>query len=362
MSVSSQLGLRHGLLNSQFKLALAALCLSCIASAATFSGLYTVNVALLSDPGLTQIEATRIAMGQLLTRITGRPDAAQELIFLNLLDQAGDFVLEVGKLDRDTLTVTFDALSIVRELRTLDQPVWGPERPLTLMWVAVDAGFGQRGILSAQFPEAHNEPVIAELKDRLRQELFNVADVRGLPVTLPLLDLEDMASLSFADIWGGFNDRIRKASARYHADAILSGRVRVTAFGTNVQWTLIRGDKERGITTATLGEGLDRVAEIYAEEFGTIGRSRTTQIAVLGVTESSHYFEVLSYMDSLSFLESVKVEQYDPAGLLLRVTWRGDLGLLQRMFDLDNVLIPANTMGTQNGERVPNNLAFRLLH
>ena len=67
-------------------------------------------------------------------------------------------------------------------------------------------------------------------------------------------------------------------------------------------------------------------------------------------------------MDSLSFLESVKVEQYDPAGLLLRITWRGDLDLLQRMFDLGNVLIPANTMGTKNGERAPNNLAFRLLH
>ena len=362
MSVSSQLGLRHGLLNSQFKLALAALCLSCIASAATFSGLYTVNVALLSDPGLTQIEATRIAMGQLLTRITGRPDAAQELIFLNLLDQAGDFVLEVGKLDRDTLTVTFDALSIVRELRTLDQPVWGPERPLTLMWVAVDAGFGQRGILSAQFPEAHNEPVIAELKDRLRQKLFNVADVRGLPVTLPLLDLEDMASLSFADIWGGFNDRIRKASARYHADAILSGRVRVTAFGTNVQWTLIRGDKERGITTATLGEGLDRLAEIYAEDFGAIGKPRTVQIVVLDINERSHYFNALSYMNSLSLLESVRVVQFGPDGLLLRVTWRGDLGVFERMLSLDNVLTPVITTRSSNNPGVETRLTFRLVH
>ena len=80
------------------------------------------------------------------------------------------------------------------------------------------------------------------------------------------------------------------------------------------------------------------------------------------MTESSHYFEVLSYMNSLSFLESVKVEQYDPAGLFLRVTWRGDLGFLQRMFNLDNVLTPVNTIGMQGGERAPTNLVFRLPH
>ena len=364
MSVPTQFGLRYRSLAMQFVIAvvLAVLCLPCAAFAATFSDLYTINLALQSSSMPTQNEATRVAMGRLLTRITGRPDAARELIFLNLLDKAEDFVLEIGRLDRDTLTVTFNEQSIERELRSLDQPVWGPERPLTLIWVAVDAGLGRRSILSGETSELQNKLAMTDLDDRLRQEIFRTAYDRGLPIAFPLLDLEDMASLAFVDVWGGFNDRIREASVRYKADAILSGRVRVSEFGDNVQWTLIWGDWESGITTATLGEGLDRVAEIYAEEFGAIGRSRPTQITVLGVTESSHYFEVLSYMDSLSFLESVKVEQYDPTGLLLRITWRGDLDLLQRMLDLGNVLIPANTMGTKNGERVPNNLAFRLLH
>ena len=364
MSVPTQLGLRYRSLAMQCILAvvLAMLWLPCVVFAATFGGLYTVNVALQSDSIPTQDEATRVAMGRLLTRVTGRPDAARELIFLNLLDKAENFVLEIGRLDRDTLTVTFDEQSVERELRSLGQPVWGPERPLTLIWVAVDAGFGQRNILSGEASETQNELAMMNLNDRLRQEILKAAYARGLPVAFPLLDLEDIASLTFVDVWGGFNERIREASVRYKADVILSGRVRVSEFGNNVQWTLIRGNQERGITAATLGEGLDRVAEIYAEEFGAIGRSRTTQIAVLGVTESSHYFEVLSYMNSLSFLESVKVEQYGPAGLLLRVTWRGDLGFLQRMLNLDNVLIPENIMGMQGGERTPINLAFRLLH
>jgi len=310
---------------------------------------------------LTQGEATRVAMGRLLTRITGHPDAVRELIFLNLLDKAEDFVLEIGRLNRDTLTVTFDEQSVERELRFLDQPVWGPERPLTLIWVAVDAGLGQRSILSGEISGSKNELAMTDLDDRLRQEILGAAYARGLPVAFPLLDLEDIASLTFVDVWGGFNDRIREASVRYKADAILSGRIRVSELGDNVQWTLIQGDRERGITTATLGEGLDRVAEIYAEEFGAIGRSRTTQIAVLGVTESSHYFEVLRYMNSLSFLESVKVEQYDPTGLFVRITWRGDLGLLQRMLSLDNMLTPASITGIQGGERSSTHLAFRLL-
>lgn len=364
MSVPTQFGLRHRSLamRSVFAVVLAALYLPCAVFAATFGSLYTVNVALQSGSMPTQDEATRVAMGRLLTRVTGRPDAARELIFLNLLDKAENFVLEIGRLDRDTLTVTFDEQSVERELRSLDQPVWGPERPLTLIWIAVDAGFGQRSILSGGTSGSQNELAMTDVDDRLRREILQAAYARGLPVAFPLLDLEDMASLTFVDVWGGFNDRIREASVRYKVDAILSGRVRVGEFGDDVRWTLIRGNQERGITTTTLGEGLDRVAEIYAEEFGAIGRSRTTQITVLSVTESSHYFEVLSYMNSLSFLESVKVEQYDPTGLLLHVTWRGDLGFLQRMLDLDNVLAPVNTVGMQGRERAPTNLAFRLLH
>ena len=41
------------------------------------------------------------------------------------------------------------------------------------------------------------------------------AAYRGMPLQLPLMDLEDQAGLTPADVWSGYQPGIRQASARY---------------------------------------------------------------------------------------------------------------------------------------------------
>jgi hypothetical protein len=328
-------------------IAAAALGCSCASlSAATVENLYSVTVIRNLEPAPGQVPRTpedeiRFAMGQLLSRVTGRLDAALEPALADLLQNAGAYVEQSGLLDRETLLVTFDQRAIEAALVARDQPIWGPERPLTLLWLAIDAGQGERGILSAGEALTDMSPEFAELQANLREELTTVAEERGLPLSLPLMDLQDMSELSFIDIWGGFTQQVNQASERYGADAVLNGRARVTSFGVNVQWTLLKDGGQFTLAGTFVRDGLDRLADLYAAEFGTLGGVRSTLITVLGVETLDDYGRVIRYLESLSMLESVGLEEFVDSVLSIRVQSRGGSVVLERVLGLSTTLTPA---------------------
>ena len=58
-----------------------------------------------------------------------------------------------GPGEDNTLWVSFDGEAIERTLREAGQTVWGIDRPLTLVWLAVDWGRGEREVIAADDPE-----------------------------------------------------------------------------------------------------------------------------------------------------------------------------------------------------------------
>lgn len=315
-------------------------------SAAIVEDLYSVTVIRSVElaPGQvrrTQQDEIRFALGQLLPRVTGRLDAALEPALADLLQNAEDYVEQIGALDRETLLVTFDARAIEEALIARDQPIWGPERPLTLLWLAIDTGQGERGILAAGEAMTDISPEFLELQANFRDQLSSVAEERGLPLSLPLMDLQDMSALSYIDIVGGFTDQLSKASIRYGADAVLTGLARVTRSGVNVQWTLLKDGGRFALGGTLMRDGLNRLADLYAAEFSTFGGVRTTLITVLGIETLEDYGRVMRYLESLSLLEAVGVEEFVDGALSIRVYARGGTTVLERVLALGNILTPA---------------------
>lgn len=312
------------------------------ARAAVFPDLYTLTVT--PDPEAEDVRdaAVDLAMRRLLVRITGEREPERDPELESLIDDAAQYVASVAVgFDRERTRVEFYPSQVDRALGALNRPVWGPERPLTLMWIAIDGGDGERVLLSADSVDAAGvSPEMAEQADAVREELRRVADERGLPNALPLLDLEDLASVAFADVWGGFVEPVRAASARYGADAILIGRVRLNAFGNSVQWILVRGDERRTFAGTEVADGLHWLADTYAEDFRVIGGARTVRLVVRGVSTYADYGRVMSYLEGLSALQQIDVEGYENGLLSLRASARGDVGLLERMLGLGRVLEP----------------------
>lgn len=311
---------------------------------AIFENLYTVTVPLTPQGTGQRVLRTdedfdRFAMGELLIRLTGQLDAPYNPALLDLVRDAGRYVVQRGNPDRENLLIVFDSLGLQEALTVRNQPVWGEERPLTLLWVAIDGGPGERGILAASTSPVPSSDAVESAAAAMREELLAAAIQRGLPVSLPLMDVQDLDAVDFIDIWGMFPGRVEQASVRYGPDAVLSGRIRLGEDGIETaRWTLLRGGDLRHLPGTMVRSGLDDLADLYALEFSGTGGATSARLTVVGVESLDDYGRVMSYLESLSVLQFVQLEQLVGTELTLRVQARGGAVVLNRVLALGDVL------------------------
>lgn len=103
--------------------------------------------------------------------------------------------------------VNLDVDGLKGRLARAEIPLWEGVRPEFLLWATEERGL-ERLMVGL---EPH--PVVDAL-------LAN-ADLYGLPIRRPLMDLEDTLALSPPEVWGGFTSVVENASSRYGADHVV---------------------------------------------------------------------------------------------------------------------------------------------
>jgi hypothetical protein len=328
------------------------------ARAATLPDLYSVTV--VPDPAVAgdrRTAALQAAMTRLLIRVTGSRNAPLDPATQALIATPDAYLTSYGLDRQGRALVGFNGSQVERALTSAGLRVWGPERPLTLLWVAVDDGAGGRALLGANATSelgAAPTPAVTAMLAAVRDEIAAAVDERGLPIALPLLDLQDSSAVTFTDVWGGFEAPILAASARYRADAVLIGRVRPGLFGPEVDWLFVNGTERQALPLGVVRDGLDAAADRYAAELSTLGGASLTALTVRNVLTSADYARVMSYLERQSVLERVDVESFANGTLDLRVTARGDALVLGRVLALGGVLRPAAGLAPLTFEVVEN--------
>ena len=115
--------------------------------------LYTAEVSLDQEAGDPRAEAYRAALVEVLLRVSGAQLALDEEMVDLLFPSPGAYVTQFRPGADDSLWVSFDGEAIENELRRAGQSIWGSDRPLTLVWLAVDWGQGEREIVAAYDPD-----------------------------------------------------------------------------------------------------------------------------------------------------------------------------------------------------------------
>lgn len=197
------------------------------ATAVEVVDLYEATVAVAGRSQAEQAKGMSEAFRTVAAKVTGgAPSAAQMAPLLRKTQQhVRSYAYLGGKGQPLMMQVSFDRVAVDASLQAAGLTVWGSNRPLVLLWLAVEEG-GQRRIVSSD-----SDAVLAELVSRHVNQL-------GTPVNLPIYDLQDMSALSVADVWGQFDERIRLASAHYRADLIANARLRQDGTTWQGDWTL----------------------------------------------------------------------------------------------------------------------------
>jgi hypothetical protein len=299
--------------------------------AVELASLYTAQVPLDPEESDPRAAAYEMALADVLLRVSGSELANDPEMIELLFPEPASYIVQFRPGDEDTLWVSFDGEAIERVLRQAGQTVWGADRPLTLVWLAVDWGQGEREIVAADDPvRGRDESRSIDRNRLLRQRVLDMAERRGVPIAFPLLDTIDLQSVSFSDIWGGFDDALIDASARYEADAVLVGRVRPASAARN-RWSFYLGGDERSWN----GEPelvINFVADLLAAEYAISGSEvpETVDLSVAGITSVESFGVVDNLLSELPVVEQYAIVEVDGDRVRFRVTAIGGVDRLRR--------------------------------
>jgi len=225
---------------------LAAGCLALLASAAqaeSVAGLYQVREAVEGQGSEARSQATARALDTLILRLTGDPKAPQSPALAALRKDPQQIINQVGNEagPPESVLVEFDAGSTERALRQAGLALWGSNRPSILSWWLNDSVDGSSLVGDGQ---SAAEP------------LRRAAQHRGLPLRLPLADLQEQLVANAKQLEGKDPSALREASERYAADALLAVHAREADGKWQGKWQLWLGDqREQGDA-----EGADQAA------------------------------------------------------------------------------------------------------
>lgn len=293
--------------------------------------LYTAQVAYDEDARNPRDDAYAAALRVVLARVSGSELSQNDAAVADLFPTPGAYVTRFSPGEEETLWVSFDGDAIEAVLKRAGQTVWGGDRPLTLVWLAVDWGQGDREIIAADDPERLQQQSRSIDRNRLlRERVLEIAEQRGLPVAFPLLDTTDLQGVTFSDIWGGFDERVLAASERYEARSILVGRIRPQSSQSN-RWSYFFGSDERSWSGPPETVVL-RIADMLAAEFAVGGNAprERLMVTVSGIDSADAYGSVQGMLASVNLIEGFRIVNVSGDSVQYDVDIRGGADRLRR--------------------------------
>lgn len=323
------------------------LALHAVVAAAQVPDIFSGEVPVADESPATRTLALQQILRQVMVRVAGQRSILAGEAANEVLQDAGALVQQFRyrnapgpaggeeAIPQRYLQARFDPSALRRAMLAKRLPVWLGERPRVLLWVATEEN-GVRRLLSV----GDERP--------LRERLLQRAQERGMPLQLPLLDLEDRAAITAADVWSGFAGAIQRASQRYPHEVVLT--VGVTRSGAGrwlLAWRLWRDGQYRELSSAgdaladALASGLDLVQDRLAQQSGAVlpDHSDMTRIRVEGVSTLQAYGHLMEALRLLPQVSTIAVLEADSDRLLLGVDMEGGEAALRRALIRDTSLV-----------------------
>ena len=300
----------------------ATICCGASAHGELVDWLYDVEVPARSQAGDDQRRAAQSALREMLTRMTGLQNLPMSEAVVRALNAPERYYVQYRFIqaeddEQQRLRVSFEPKAVQELVSEAALPIWSADRPRVLAWLAVREN-GRIHVLDS----ASEHPLAQGLRERSRQ--------RGVPLRLPLLDLEDRELISPPAVWDGFAFSLHAASRRYDADVVLVGRASLDAEGnwrTRWEFWLKEAPREFSYSDATVEAGamqaMDEVANELMQRSAVFGLDATTiEIAVRGAGSIHGYAALMRHLASLEYIERVQLTEAEQETLTLQLVTR----------------------------------------
>ena len=340
------------------------LCANLTAHAAIVTDLYEASVPVPDQSAAARHVALQQALAAVLVKVTGERSAGGVPALAGLLQNPSQFlqqyryeqapstngtpVLTYYDLTRIgtpaipltglLLSARFDPEVVDQAVRAAHEPLWGQERPATLVWLALQDG-ANASIVSA----SGNSTIV--------QAMNSAAQQRGVPLMFPAMDAVDQQAVGIPDITEDNSARIQQASQRYKPDATLVGSIYMTTPGQYAaRWQLTVGSHTASWTTppsdlaSVAADGVQTMARNYAGWFALAPDAsglKGVTLSVSGISSVDAYAKVLAYLGKLTPVKSVQVTRVGNQAVYFSLNTRGSLANLRQAVVLGDLLTTA---------------------
>ena len=367
--------------------------LASAASAGQKVDIYRADTLVKSQSEGERNAAARATFGEVIVRVSGQRSALDHPAIKAALPKAQNYLFGFSyKSATEKITVdgkTFPAVglqlnyepqAIEQLLRNSQLPLWPATRPKVLVWLVAKDPIGLRLV-----------PEVTDL-----QAIRLQAQYRGLPLSFPKMDLEDSLSLTADDLWTLNIEKIKTASLRYKADAVLIGRYTPYSLGpippavevdplaaempsedvapsslasssaaspvaTDAapapviqgpwlgDWKLIHAGSDQTFTDETpeikglFTSAIDHAADYFANQYAIMPTTQGPQTILLrigNITSFGEFKQAQAYLDELAMVQRMEVVKVNAEGMLVRLTTEGDVKLLMSTLALGRRLAP----------------------
>ncbi|MCG9577799.1 DUF2066 domain-containing protein [Vibrio tubiashii] len=273
------------------------------ALALTNVDLYQTEVVLDQAADNADAKARAEGMKEVIVRASGDRNAVSNEVVQKALKQSSQYVaqLSYGQVnEQQSLRMVFSAPHIRSLLSQAQLPIWPAARANLLVWL-VEEGQADRNIIWEHSPSL--------VLDQMKQQ----AAKRGLPLTVPVGDFDDITGVAVSDLWGGFIQPVGQASQRYPVDGVLV----VKAQGNSLRWTLYdQRPASIGVTRqaplAGSNNGIDaadkminQISDYYAKKSAVVVASESSEAVKVRFTELNDAVSFFTLENQLKKLSSV---------------------------------------------------------
>jgi len=318
--------------------------------AADVANLYQSQIAVTSQSDAERDKVSEAVLRQVILKVVGDKKLVDATDILPILAQSKQLVQQyqyqrtniisedLTEPDRLQIVMSFKERSINNELIALELPIWGRSRPETLVWMAID-------------DEGKSSVLGADADDDVLKLLKQAAEVRGLPILLPVMDLQDQSQVRDSDLALGFSESVEQASLRYGTPVILMANAKINSNGTmRIHWhARINGESElwqsQGSKLTALQAGIDELADRLARRFSqrTVlsGEKQHLTLQISGLRDYADYVRIDSYLSDVQNVSNVQVSSLSVDKVEFRIDFNGDLDTFKRIVSINRVLIEA---------------------
>ncbi len=317
------------------------------AVAVTVDDLFTVELPVADQTTSLRLESFSQAFRQVIVKVSGSDDALRSPAFKRPSESSARYVKQFRYINRKLpddeefdagrlfLRIDFDQQLVESLLRENNFPVWGRERPSSLMVISYDVNENIKLVSDDSTPD-------------LIEALDQAASIHAVPVLFPLMDLQDIALVRINDIVSRQYDNINTMASRYAPDALLVGQiVGRSGKGWRGDWEvrfaeqIFKWNFKASSKQAVVDQVVKHLAKILALEYALEDHRRIEQsilLSVSGLQGIDKLIKVQKYLKALNVVDNVRVAMINQDVITYRLKLRNDPEDLQRLIDFGEML------------------------